>query len=113
MGFVTSVTLQAMVVLSRALELRWLKSKGLLTKLDDIFNTGLWKPLLGEIIICGFFPIPFLDNFHWEEPVEMGTALTHVNHRFNDVLLCLMFLRVYLGVRYVVSDSYFMGARGQ
>jgi hypothetical protein len=58
--------------------------------------------------------MPFWWKSSWDEPVSLG-SLTEivVTHRYNDVLLTIMFVRVYLFIRFILSVSYYMSGRAQ
>ena len=77
---------------------------------DDLITTRRWPWLFFEYFFNIATPSPFYWNTTWEEELDDGRIVTH---RVNDVLLCIMFFRVYLIVRFILAQTYFMGPRAQ
>jgi hypothetical protein len=49
--------------------LDWAKSCHLFTKYDNLINTGLWRLMSFEIILCSIAPYPFLKGWKYFEYV--------------------------------------------
>ena len=91
------------------LVLRWKKSRNILTHADTIINTGMWKGLGSEMLICLIAPYPFFEHITVYEHYE-DFKLT-IKFNMNDYPLCLMFARIYLLVRFTISITSFMNPR--
>lgn len=124
LNVLTTICLAISLIFNYHITLAWRKSRGMNSSVDDIFNTGLWKPLMLELAICLPTPMPWLWNSTFEEPKKKSEIFSVVEdifgdtdaesagiHRWNDVFLALMFLRIYLFVRFVLSISYYMSGR--
>jgi hypothetical protein len=51
----------------KVLLIRWLKSKKIYTDLDDLFNTGMFKIMIIEILLMLVMPYPSLYNVVYKE----------------------------------------------
>ena len=91
--------------------LEWSKTVQRYTKYDTLVNTGLWKSLLLEMIICIIAPVPFLDGIKYKEYV--AAYETWIEYEVNDILLFWSFTRLYLGIRFSLYLSQFMNPRSQ
>ena len=91
--------------------LRWLKSKGELSELDTLLNTGMLFWLIVEVSLAVLAPYPFLagEKVHENYPDFNVTIVNEVN----DYLLLFSFLRVYLFIRTLLVLSSYMGPRSQ
>jgi hypothetical protein len=76
---------------------------------DDIRSTGKWKMLLVEYLFNLATPLPFYWNLTVIEHVQATGETT--THRVNDFFLCIMFLRVYTVVRFILTSSLYMNTR--
>lgn len=56
-------------------------------------------------------PLPFLDKVIYEEYNDMFDAT--FNYSYNDILLCLSFVRIYLFIRFGLVSSRFMNPRSK
>ncbi len=56
--------------MKKVLFLRWLKNKKLLTDLDNLFNTGIFKVMCGEVLLMLVMPYPSLYNATYEEYIS-------------------------------------------
>ena len=81
-----------------SLWLSWAKSVETYTEYDTLRTTGLWKSMVWEIIVCAISPQPFLNGLRYtEEVVDWDTT---VEYEINDILLWIMFIRLYLPIRF-------------
>lgn len=106
-----TVLLVACIYLRYQTQLRWMKSKSLLTNYDTLVNTGRWKEMVAEMGICLLAPYPFLNNIYVSEYYEDWKA--SVTYQANDYLLFCMFLRFYLPIRFILMITTFMNPRSQ
>jgi len=79
------------------------------TKYDTLMNTGLWKSMVFEMVICMVAPYPFLHDKLYVEYVEAYD--TKITYQINDLMLFVMFSRIYLPVRFSFYLSNFMNPR--
>lgn len=89
----------------------WMKARGLLGKYDDLINTGMYKSLLAEMFICILSPLPFITNETYNE--YNNNFKVTVAQYYNDLLLAASFGRVYLLIRCIVTNSFYMSTRAQ
>ena len=89
----------------------WMKARGLLGKYDDLINTGMYKSLLTEMILCSLAPLPFITNETYDE--YNNNFKVTVAQYYNDLLLAACFLRIYLLIRCIVTNSFYMSTRAQ
>ena len=59
--------LVASIVAKKILYIRWMKSKKFYTDLDNLFNTGLFKFMIIEILLMLVMPYPSLYNHTYQE----------------------------------------------
>ena len=88
-----------------------MKARGLLGKYDDLINTGMYKSLLAEMFICILSPLPFITNETYNE--YNNNFKVTVAQYYNDLLLAASFGRVYLLIRCIVTNSFYMSTRAQ
>jgi hypothetical protein len=88
-----------------------MKSRGFLSKYDNLVNTGMYKMLIFECIICFISPMPFIYNENFQE--DMFNYDIKISHWYNDVLLAWSFSRIYLILRCVLANSFYMSPRAQ
>lgn len=91
--------------------LEWSVSVNSYTNYDTLRNTGLWKNLMIELIICAISPYPFLNEINIQEYVKAYDELITIE--INDILLFAMFSRIYLLVRYSFYLTKFLNPRTQ
>ena len=91
--------------------LSWSKSVNRFTSFDTLSNTGLWKYMIFEMVICAVAPYPFLNGVYYVEVVEAFS--TEITYEINDILLFFMFCRLYLLVRFSFYLTEFMNPRTQ
>ena len=89
--------------------LSWSKSVNRFTSFDTLSNTGLWKYMIMEILVCAVAPYPFLNGVYYVEVVEAYS--TEITYEINDILLFFMFCRLYLLVRFSFYLTEFMNPR--
>lgn len=89
--------------------MRWNRSTNQLTKYDNLVNTGWWKLISIEIIICILTPYPFLKGITFTQyyPDLQTNAVYEINH----VLLSLTFIRMYLPIRTTLTLSDYLTSR--
>lgn len=86
-----------------------LKYKGKLSYTDDLYTTKNWKPLFFELFIYFWHPFPFLYDVSFDEWDD--NYKYHIKHSANDILLAFMIIvRVYLLIRFLVNNNYFMSS---
>ena len=78
---------------------------------DTIYNTGIWKNMLVEIVVNILAPTPFFDGWKYTEKVEAFD--TEVQYEVNDILLFLSFARLYKLVEFILYQTEFMNPRAQ
>ena len=91
--------------------LKWSVSVNMIGPLDNLYSTGLWKYCLVEMGLCSISPLPFLKGFMYGEHVKAFDSDIEVE--FNDILLFMMFIRIYLPCRFLFYMSEFMNPRTQ
>lgn len=79
------------------MEFSWMKARGFITQKDDLFNTGMYKTLIVECIVCLISPLPFIHDETFKENNKNYDY--KINHWYNDLLLAWSFIRIYLIVR--------------
>lgn len=106
----------SMVVLSivakRILFISWMKAKMNYTNLDNLFNTGIFKYMMLEILLTLVMPYPSLYNkVYYEQANEKSAGIPFL---WNDWLLCFcIFFRVHFLLRTILSLSWYTEARAQ
>ena len=76
--------------------------KGLASKKDDLFSTGSWKYLLVEWVFSLLTPMPWFWNTTFKEKlIDFDDKYNEVS--INNVFQVIMFLRVYIIVRFLLS----------
>jgi hypothetical protein len=84
------------ISLRHYLYFKWLQAKKFITQYDTLGNTGLWKPLIIEIVLNLIMPYPFINDYTYYEVYASKDGDVSVEFRFNSILLCLMtFIRLY------------------
>lgn len=97
---------------SYKMQFNWMKARGFLSKDDDLVNTGMYRYLFGEIIVCAIAPVPFLyDAKFTEKDINYDVD---IKHHYNDLLLAWSFVRIYLIVRCILANAFnYMSPRAQ
>ena len=72
-------------------------------------NQGLQLTI--EILISLISPMPFFMDLTYEE--DNDNYDIKVDHRYNDVLLFLMFIKIYIPFRFLLMASYYQSNRAQ
>jgi hypothetical protein len=98
------------IVGSYLLHIQWLKSKLVLSHMDTLYNTGLWKSMVFEMLICLVMNYPSL---YGETYIETANDFSNGKIFYsNDVLLCfMMFCRVHFVLRALVQLSFYTDPR--
>jgi hypothetical protein len=66
--------------------------------MDNIINTGMYKTMVFEIILCGVMNYPSLyGEYYTEEAIK--SAESQIHYVLNDFLLCLM---VFIRLPYII-----------
>ena len=107
----TTICLLISLYFSYTLHFNWMKARGFLSKYDNLINTGMYKMLIVECIVCFISPLPFIYDEKFEE--YNINFKTHIDHWYNDLLLAWSFIRIYLILRCVLANSFFMSPRAQ
>lgn len=89
--------------------MRWKRSTNQLTKYDNLINTGWWKLISFELILCLLTPYPFFKGITFTQyyPDLQANAVYEINH----VLLALTFIRMYLPIRTILTLSDYLTSR--
>ena len=82
-----------------------------ITQYDNLINTGVWKNLVVEMIMCGICPYPFFWNMTVTEYV--ATLEANAVYKINDLLVAACFMRLYLAGRFLFYLSDFLNPRTQ
>jgi hypothetical protein len=102
----------ASIVIENLLYIRWLKNKKEMDITDNLINTGLWKGMSFEILLCGVMNYPSLYGSTYLEEANIFSA--GKVFRLNDFLLFLMiFVRVKFFVKPIIEISYYTDPRAQ
>lgn len=94
------------------LHLRWLRTKMVMSDLDDLINTGKYKYIIFECLLTLVMPYPSLYNKTYTETADEKDI--GVEFQWNDFLLCwcIMF-RIHFLLRTLLSLSDYTEARAQ
>lgn len=111
MNFVMTILLVLSLYISYRMYVNWLKSRNLLTEQDGMWNSGVWRIVAAECTMCAVCPLPFFWKMTYGE-YNKNLDYT-ITYRVNDPLLCIMFGRIYLLVRWALASSIFMNPRAQ
>lgn len=77
-----------------------------------MFNTGLYKQAIFEMIIGAVQPYPFLYNAVFKEYIEFNDTKMWINIEINDILLTGMILmRLYFITRSLLNTSNYLEPR--
>lgn len=79
--------------------------------LDNLYSTGLWKYVFVEMGLCVISPLPILKGNLYSEHVKAYD--TDISIEINDILFFMMFVRIYLPVRFLFYMTEFMNPRTQ
>jgi len=109
---VSTIPLMLSIVAKRLLFIRWMKTKKYLTELDNLYNTGIFKRMIFEILMCLVMPYPFFYDYTYKE--RANEWVEEIDFEWNDFLLCfcIMFRFIYL-FRTLLSMSFYTEARAQ
>ena len=93
------------------LYLKWYVTRSMLTEYDTLISTGWWQNFLLESAIMLIQPYPFLMGFKYYE-VNTNWNVT-ISYEINQIIMCIMFARVYIILRFTLVNSKFMNPRSQ
>jgi hypothetical protein len=110
-NFLTTLLLLLSLFFSYKMQFNWMKARGFLTIHDDLINTGMYKYLIAECVICLISPMPFFYDYTFAE-VNGNYDIT-IQHWYNDLFLAWSFCRIYLVLRCIMANSFYMSTRAQ
>ena len=89
-----------------------MKQKLIYTDLDNVFNTGILKYMIIEMVAMCIMPYPFLmDVVYYEDANDFSAGIAF---QWNDFLLCLMmFIRLIFIFRVALNNSFYTDPRAQ
>ena len=89
-----------------------MKSKKIYTELDNVYNTGIFKWLLIEIVSMLIMPYPMIHNHvYYEEANDFSAGIAF---QWNDFLLCfMMMVRLVYVFRVALNNSFYTDPRAQ
>ena len=96
-NFLTTILLVISLYFSYRMQFNWMKARGFLTVHDNLINTGMYKYLLAEIVMCSISPMPFLYDVTFKE--WNVNYSVHIKHWLNDIFQAISFIRIYLIIR--------------
>jgi hypothetical protein len=92
-AFLENLLLFTSIVLRHFIYFKWLHSKKLVTQYDTLRNTGQWKIIVKELLVCIIMPLPFINNLTYSEVWKDSDP---VYFKWNYILLaCMTFTRLY------------------
>ena len=104
-----TIFLEFSIYIRYDIRLKWCKSVGKYTRFDTLSNIGLWKYMVFEMCCCIIAPYPFLVGVTYKEYVEAYDYT--ISYEFNDIMLFIMFCRMYLPVRFSFYMTEFLDPR--
>ena len=90
MGSLNTVALLIGIVFRYLTELKMMKYKGKLSYTDDLYTTSNWKPLVFELFVFFWHPMPFLWDVTFDEWDD--NLKRHIKHSANDIILAFMIM---------------------
>lgn len=95
-AFVFNILLFTSIVLRHFIYFKWLHSKKQITMYDTLRNTGEWKVIVKEVLLCMIMPLPFINEFIYVENYAYKTTTATLYFKWNYILLTFMaFIRIY------------------
>ena len=110
-NFLTTILLLVSLFFSYKMRFNWMKARGFLTRHDDLINTGMYKMLIWECLICLISPLPFIYDDTFKE--TNNNYDVKIKHWYNDLFLGWSFIRIYLVLRCILANSFYMSTRAQ
>ena len=111
-GFITTILMVLSLYIRYDLWLKWSQSINKLSQYDTLKNTGEWKNLLLEIVICCVIaPHHFLGSWRYFE--YNADWDFKIYYHVNDILLAFSFIRTYLLIKFLLYTTDFMNPRSQ
>ena len=90
--------------------LEWKKTKLEVHEKDSLWNTGLWKKMFLEILVCLFMDYPTLYGHTYIEEADDWDK--EVPFLTNDILFCIMlYCRYFFAIRTLLSFSFYTDPR--
>lgn len=102
---ITSCVLNFSIYVRYDLQLFWMKSIKEFTSMDTLQNTGIWKPMVWEMVISQIAPYPFFNKVKYVEENTDWDEVTEYN--VNDIFLFFSFIRIYHIARFAFYLTYF------
>ena len=106
---ICTVFLIMSILIKYDLQLRWSVSVCMFTQFDTLTTTGLWKSMIFEVIICLVATYPFFVGIDIEEYVKDYDVT--IKYTLNEILMSMMFVRLYLPARLSFYITDFMNPR--
>lgn len=108
---VSSLFLMCSIVASGYLHIEWLKTKLIVTPIDNLYNTGMYKWMIIEVLLCAVMNYPSLYGVDYTETAIPTAGTPYV---LNDFMLCLMiFIRLPYLLRLILMLSDYQQPRAQ
>ena len=84
-NLLTTILLIVSLLFAYLMKFNWMLAKGTYTEIDGLINTGMYKPLIAECVVCFISPMPFIyDETFEEDNINFPGTTTHF---YNDILL--------------------------
>ena len=101
------------IFVSGYLYIEWKKTKLILTPIDNVYNTGMYKTMIIEILLCCVMNYPSLYGEYYTENA-IKSSESNIHYVLNDFLLCLMvFIRLPYIIRVILILTDFKEPRAQ
>ena len=84
--------------MSGYLYIEWQKTKLIMTPIDNLYNTGMYKAMIVEILLCCVMNYPSLYGEYYTE-TAIKSEEKNIHYILNDALLCLM---VFIRLPYII-----------
>lgn len=111
LNLLMTICLQISIYTSYTIWFKWSILVNRYTKYDTLINTGIWKFLTIELILNSFAPYPFLKSLVYKETSYYYNIV--IEYKINDILLMVMFLRLYIIANFLLTFTLFRTARAQ
>jgi len=109
MNTICNVALVSSLYINYEIWISWSQTAGNYSPYDTLYNTGVWKWLIFEIIINMLAPYWFFKGIKYTE--EHPDAEVTLTYEFNDLLLCFSFIRLYLPIKLYLYSTEFINPR--
>ncbi|CDW88591.1 small-conductance calcium-activated potassium channel protein [Stylonychia lemnae] len=112
-AFVFNIMLFISIILRHYIYFKWLHSKKMVTQYDTLRNTGQWKIIVKEILVCMIMPYPFLNTLTYTETWVKGDTYV-IKFKWNYILFSFMtFTRIYQIIKCTLLMTYWLSPRAQ